>query len=373
MKKVLVFVVSVMTVLLACSCSQKQSLGPINNPVGGGLNQEESAVDTTSSDSNDSDSIEQTLGQYVETDALKITLVYAKLTKSSTPPRTIDDDDDYTTQVNYFTCLPTELISSLGEVMPQAGYTRVVIEYLAENLSDTDIEFDGKNNTPLFQLKYKDEIYDCHTQYVCTSTDDSKWYSYTDNSATVPANEERYYRCCVDLPFLADDYEDDFLLALSMPDSKGKILKRLFVVTRDARVDGPELYFATRFLELGPVSTPYLEANKDKFDLATSDELTYSLYGNRWDLKRIVVRNSYVSNTYIFDENYKIKEHVIYNGKDTFDNLHDYSWSVEGSNLILNFESSDMEYEMRKIRDDFFVGYQDGEVALTLLKSDDES
>ncbi len=368
MKKVLLIVVSVMTVLMMSACGQSRPQGPINNPVGGNMDSEKNESGTTLSESDDSTFEQMTLGQYAETDVLRLTLVYAKLTEKVNLGHTIDDDDDYTTKLSYDSNLPCELVGKGGSAPPE-GYTRVTIEYLAENLTDSDIEFDGPDYTPLIKVIYKDEKYDCKTTYHCNSSDGLNWYHYYQKFAAVPANEKKYYRCYVDIPVVVDDYEDDFLLSFSIPNSKGKTLKSLFVVTRDARVDGPEFEMASFLFESAGLAANYFTKNKDRFDPASTEEFTAALYGSEWYFKTLSpLGHSIVGTVFLFDEDYKIKEYATVNGEYIPWDTRNTSWTVDGSDLRLTGSSIESIYEMRKIKDDYYIGYVDGEAVLALTK-----
>ena len=162
------------------------------------------------------------IGDSVETDILKVTLINAELTikMNSSGTATYEEmkkgishiGEDYFTADEYN---PDE--DKRAAYVASKGHTFVAIEYKVENLDRGSVEVDDSFDRKFLSVEYNGETYINETKYGASSADGNKWERYNMANVLLMAGESGYYRCYVDIPIDVDNLSDDFYLTFHLP------------------------------------------------------------------------------------------------------------------------------------------------------------
>ena len=302
------------------------------------------------------------LNEPVETDIVRFTLINAQLAikLNSTSTGTYEDIQNGTTQISsdYFTADDYNPATDSGlAYVAGTGHTFVAMEFLIENIGRGTVEFDPAGFGSSFSVSYNGETYyPDDTEYGATSTNGYQWERYNSSNVLLFGGEAAYYRCYVDIPTEAEDLNDDFYVAVSMPVSDDSTETFLYEVTSSDRivVQSQEISvdeaLATFLTDEGQ---EYFQNHMNDFELMTGDEINSSIIGRNWHVD-IRLSVGTFSGAYNFESDGDVEE-TIYDGSVGYFN--ERWWQIDGDTLIIGSGSNTAGtfYQVRRISNNSYL------------------
>lgn len=315
------------------------------------------------------------IGESIETDILRITLKRAQFTIKMNSVSTANYSDGEWTNVkisdDYFLADEYNAAEDAGLAYVAAkGHTFIAIEYEAENLDRTSVDFDGSFNTPLFSASYKGNDYTGNTVYGCDSKNGLKWEKYDSSNVLLLAGEIRSFRCYIDIPIDVDSLDDEFTLYLSLPTSGGKIEKFAYDIKQEDIValeeQGMTLEEAV-YDFTDEEAQDYFKTHKGEYSSMNEENLMSLLSGKKW---HIVEKTSYGSQEayYVFEDSGSIKETLLNLSDKPTGYFNELTWSASGGKLTIKSPKKDEMFEVYKVDDDVYVGFLSGNPYLLINK-----
>lgn len=317
------------------------------------------------------------IGDTVETNIVRLKLVNAELAikLNSTSTGTYDDIKNGTTKISddYFTADEYVASEDVGKAyVANIGHTYVVIEYCVENLDRASVEFDGSFNKQFIFVNYDGKDYEEKTEYGAKSENGYEWEKYNSSNVLLLAGETDYYRCYIDIPVDANSLDDDFDLTFAIPKSDGNTTSFTYHVSANDRAVADASAEKSMTLDEAVYSFTaeegqnYFKDHQDEYSLMDEDEISSILTDVKFHVDK---KLSYGSGEYyyLFESSKKIKETALSLSDKPTGYLNDLSWRSEGNNLVISGKN-DTYYELFKVQDGTYVGYENGEPTLLLTK-----
>ncbi len=311
---------------------------------------------------NSANNTKYSLGQSVETDILRFTLLNAQLAIKVNSTSTYNYDSKtqqaYNVKItdDYFTADEYNAEEDAGTAYVAAkGHTYVVMEFEAENLDRAGVEFDGTFNTQFIVIDYAEKTYSEETTYGCSSTDGINWEKYNSSNILLLAGKKERYRCFVDIPTDANSLTDDFEITFALPKSDGKTEKFSYYITASdvETVANQEIsleHAIERFTEAE--SLEYFNNHMNEFAPISGDEIKSAIsFKPKWnvDIKESV--GSW-SGQFQFEDSGRIKETHELIGTGYFNNR---MWSINGNEIILKSDKNQKTLTVRKVSNNVYL------------------
>ena len=361
-KAIILIMVGIMTLSLgACGSKSSETSSAESAEASSDVVAEESSIEKTGATE------EYRLGDSVETDILKITLVNAELAikLNATSTGTYEELKSGNMHItsDYFTADEYDASEDTGKAYVAAkGHTYVVFEYNAENLDRASVDFDGPFSESQFMtVEYKNQKYNGKTNYGACSKNGYEWEKYSSSNVLLKAGTNQYMRGYIDIETDADSLDDEFELILSLPNSDGTTSDFRFVVSADDRTEQGEAEISVEeamysfFKEEGQ---EYFKNHLDNYATLSADEISRDIIGHKWTVNKKEKIGTW-SGKYMFESGGGIEE-TLYDG--SVGHFNNHTWKLDGDNLII----SDKSYEVREIQEGAYLLVLDGNPSVLL-------
>lgn len=358
MKKVLFIILVFMLCLSLFACSNKK-----NDMSDTSSTSEMSYTNDTSAESEEpevEDIPESKLGNSIESDILRITLVNAKfaikLNSSSSGTLSQIQSGQTTLSDKYFTPEEYDPKKDAGKAYIAAkGHTYVAIEFKAENLDRTSVEFDGSFNGQFMTVEYGGNTYNEKTNYGCESSNGYQWVKYNSINVMLLAGKEAFYRCYIDIPVDVENLDDDFGLIFALPNSKGSVSKFKYVVTATDRseVESQEISVdeAINVFTTEEGQT-YFTKHMEEYTVLSGADINSLIYGRKMNIL-IKYSNGSWKGAFKFEADGRIQETHPLIGVGYFNKR---TWSISGDTLIITGKDV---CQVRKVKDGAYLLVKD--------------
>lgn len=360
MTKTLSLILALMLCLSLCACGNNTDDTSDTSSTSGDTSSTSGDTSTVTETPEDVALPESKLGNSIETDILRITLTNAqfaiKLNSSSSGTLNQIQSGQTTLSDKYFTPEEYDPENDAGKAYIAAkGHTYVAIEFKAENLDRTSVEFDGSFNGQFMTVEYDGNTYNEKTNYGCESSNGYEWVRYNSINVMLLAGEEAYYRCYIDIPVDVADLNDDFDLIFALPNSKGDVTKFKYVVTAADRtiVESQEMSVDEAIhVFTSEEGQTYFQKHMEDYAVLSGTDIQNVVSGRKMN---ILIKKEYGSwkGGFRFDSDGRIEETIPMVGVGYFNNR---TWSISGDTLILDNEDV---CQVRKIKEGTYLLVKD--------------
>lgn len=207
-----------------------------------------SASEEETEESSDTEKSEEEvygLGDTVETNIVRFTLVNAEYAIRVNNTRTGEYDEPFFTAAEY------NAEEDAGKAfIANVGHTYVAMEFRLENLDRASIFLNNSANISrsefFFRISadYDGETYvggvDGEREYGASSEDGHNWKNYFIGNIGLSAGEVEYIRCYIDIPVDVKDLDDDVDLTFTIPNSDGESTEFVYHVSAEDRAKAQE-------------------------------------------------------------------------------------------------------------------------------------